>query len=245
MADPFIPIRNRLLRGDPFPVWSVLVTIFGDCAHAGVDEVSGKFLTQLSGPLDIKPEALRVALHRLKKDNWIDTRRNGRNSFYKLTASALSESRAASPRFYELPAQYGQNLQLTFCDTAPASDHLEIRSGLWLGPQETVTSPALVIQCLKQTDQFLPIIMADDMRLQFRDFTNELPVAAPVDPLEALALRIIILHIWRRLVLSVPAWLEQDPVLGQTLAQTRQLVLKTLLSLPCPDQNLIERITSL
>ena len=49
-------------------VWSIIVSLFGDLAQKTGDQISGTTLTQIITPMGIKPEAIRVALHRLRKE---------------------------------------------------------------------------------------------------------------------------------------------------------------------------------
>ena len=63
------------LRGDiPPRVWSLLVTVFGDLAQDG-SALPGTVLGEIMSRVGIKPEAMRVALHRLRKDGWIESER--------------------------------------------------------------------------------------------------------------------------------------------------------------------------
>ncbi len=66
-------------------VWSIIVSLFGDLAQKPGDQISGTTLTQIITPMGIKPEAIRVALHRLRKDGWIESTRSGRASVHFLT----------------------------------------------------------------------------------------------------------------------------------------------------------------
>ena len=70
-------ITDRLLGLESTKTWSLIATLFGDLDG---DELSGKALWSLLAPLGIKPEATRVALHRLKKDGWIVAKKAGREA---------------------------------------------------------------------------------------------------------------------------------------------------------------------
>ena len=93
----------------PIKVWSLLVTIFGD-----LSEVHGGFLTsrQLNGlfnAFDIQSGALRVALHRLRKDGWIESERIGRISRFKMTRLAQQETDKAKPVVYRAPSDHRES----------------------------------------------------------------------------------------------------------------------------------------
>ena len=86
-------------------VWSLLVTVFGDLAQNEGDVIDGPVLSLLMADIGIKPEATRVALHRLRNDEWIVSTKQGRTSQHSLTARGRRESAAANPRIYNLPQQ--------------------------------------------------------------------------------------------------------------------------------------------
>ena len=91
---------DKLVGLGPLKVWSVVITIFGDYAQSRDDRLSAERLRQLTGKMGIRADALRVALHRLRKDGWISAERSGRNSYYRLTEFGFSQCSDARPRIY-------------------------------------------------------------------------------------------------------------------------------------------------
>lgn len=89
-----------LTKGDRHRVWSLIVTVFGDLAQNQGDEISAQTLGKLTEPLGVKSEALRVALHRLRKEGWLESRRTGRSSTYFLAPYGQSQTASATPRIY-------------------------------------------------------------------------------------------------------------------------------------------------
>lgn len=81
-------------------VWSIVVSLFGDLAQDRTARVSGGALGRIIEPMGIKPEAIRVALHRLRKDGWIDSTRIGRVSEHFLTEYGRTRSAQVTPRIY-------------------------------------------------------------------------------------------------------------------------------------------------
>ena len=73
-------------------VWSIIVSLFGDMAQEPGAQISGGALTQIIEPMGIKPEAIRVALHRLRKDGWIESDRIGRVSRHVLSEFGRTQS---------------------------------------------------------------------------------------------------------------------------------------------------------
>jgi phenylacetic acid degradation operon negative regulatory protein len=81
-------------------VWSFLATAFGDLAREEDARLGGAVLRALAARAGIRGDAVRVALHRLRKDGWILSHPEGRRTSYALTPHGLAESRAAAPRIY-------------------------------------------------------------------------------------------------------------------------------------------------
>ena len=52
-------------------VWSLMVSLFGDLAQAEGAGIDGPVLSRIMTAMQIRPEATRVALHRLRNDGWI------------------------------------------------------------------------------------------------------------------------------------------------------------------------------
>ena len=76
---------QRIAECGPIRVWSLVVTIMGDLCQSPDTCIPGKTLGDLVGRLGITNQALRVALHRLRRDGWIQTVREGRTSNYFLS----------------------------------------------------------------------------------------------------------------------------------------------------------------
>lgn len=64
---------NIISGNRPPRVCSLLVTFFGELAQATPNMVSVITLNNLTRLLGIRSEAMRVALHRLRKDGWTES----------------------------------------------------------------------------------------------------------------------------------------------------------------------------
>ena len=82
---PTTALIEDLSSLETIKTWSLIVTLFGDLDGEPQVVLSGKDIGAILGHIGIKPEATRVALHRLKRDGWIDTQRAGREVFYSLS----------------------------------------------------------------------------------------------------------------------------------------------------------------
>jgi len=122
-------------------VWSLLVTVFGELAQDEGAQISALMLRQICALIGIKPEAMRVALHRLRKDGWIGNQRTGRSSAYFLTDWGRAQSAAASPRIYSAQSMSG-HAWLVVCNPAQPQQHTG-ENGIWLSSNLLLTATAL------------------------------------------------------------------------------------------------------
>jgi phenylacetic acid degradation operon negative regulatory protein len=252
------------MRGaQPPRVWSLLVTVFGDLAQDGSD-ISAGVLGQIVAAIGIRPEAMRVALHRLRKDGWIDSQRRGRSSVYALSGQGRAESAAASPRIYAAKGPPAEAAWLVLTDPS--------------GPPDTTTSGQFMIApnvLLSSTppqgkDVFVTRIGADrrlpdwmrericdpaitrlsqDLAARLHRLRHALPAAAEhghghggLDPVQQAVLRVLIVHEWRRIVLKAPALPDALFPQGWAGADCRAQVGHLLDRLPRQTPDDLERV---
>ena len=215
---PFHTIVTQLTDGHTPRVWSLLVTVFGELAQDEGAQISAPMLRQICALIGIKPEAMRVALHRLRKDGWIGNQRTGRSSAYFLTDWGRAQSAAASPRIYSAQATVA-HAWLVVSDPAQPQDH-EGNSGIWLSSNLLLTAKALA-----RDDRFctqldnasaLPTWMkakvcdpamratADAFLDTLHQVQSDLGAAPALTTLEQATLRILLVHSWRRIILKTP-----------------------------------------
>lgn len=99
-APSFSTSLTRLLAEYPQRVWSLVVTIFGDAVAPRGGELALASLLAITAAFGIQDGAVRTALSRLASDGWIESRRRGRNSYYRLTARGQAEFEVATKRIY-------------------------------------------------------------------------------------------------------------------------------------------------
>lgn len=236
------------LRGDTPPrVWSLLVTVFGDLARDG-SALPGSLLGEIMSRIGVKPEAMRVALHRLRKDGWIESQRSGRSSLYRLTPEGQAQTLAATPRIYaEDPPAERAYLVLT----DPASPLEWTRNDVWVTPHAVLTAHppagAAAFATPLAPDSALPGWMRDktcdpvtvalsaDLANRLARAEAALDRAEGADAFQVAALRVLIVHSWRRIVLKVPEL--PDYVLPSNWAgpECRARTARLLLRLPAPS----------
>jgi phenylacetic acid degradation operon negative regulatory protein len=211
------PSVAHILGGDPPRVWSFIVTIFGDLAREDDRYISSRILNRLTAEIGVKPEATRVALHRLRKEDWLESAKFGRESHYRLTNKGRKLSRAAAPRIYgdtfDLP------LWMALYDPAAvAPDGLRILSGVSLVTQEE--KGAMNIPLDHPIPQWMVDRLVDqDAQVGAKNLLQRLQTMAQISDLSCLdrmVLRLSIVHEWRRIILRVPN--VPDQVLGNGIA---------------------------
>ena len=215
---PFHTIVTQLTDGHTPRVWSLLVTVFGELAQDQGAQISALMLRRICALIGIKPEAMRVALHRLRKDGWIGNQRNGRSSAYFLTDWGRAQSAAATPRIYSAQATV-ERAWLVVSDPAQAQDHAG-DTGIWLSSNLLLTANAVPCddRFYTQLDDAsaLPNWMkakvcdpamratADAFLDTLQQVQSDLGAAPALTTLEQATLRILLVHSWRRIILKTP-----------------------------------------
>lgn len=219
MQSPPFPAIVQHLTGDRTPrVWSFLISVFGDLAQAPDARISAALLRQISAQIGIRPEAMRVALHRLRKDGWIDSARAGRTSAYFLTDRGRAQSTAASPRIYGTGPGAETAWLAAFNPGQPGAHQDE--AGVWLSATLLVsatrpaTADAFVTPLGPGTalPDWMTARICDATTVQMAaDFARALAGLRPLldsapglTTLETTALRVLLVHGWRRIVLRTP-----------------------------------------
>lgn len=212
---------ETLLQGDRPRVWSLVVTIFGDLAQNQGDEISAQTLGRLTEPMGVKSEALRVALHRLRKDGWIESTRNGRSRSYFLTGFGLQQSALATPRIYgQTNPQHSKWVLLTtevleaskslISDLQNDRDFVQLGANIFLTNEaHTPVSQGILVTNLDASP--LPEwvknhIIDPQLSLKYNEFYTQLAALRsdfPMDltALERAVLRTLIVHNWRKIIL--------------------------------------------
>ena len=248
----FEQLMSRLLAQGPPRVWSLLVTIFGDLAVAPDARLSGTCVNALTAAIGIRPEATRVALHRLRKEGWIESQRDGRKSRYGLTVQGRAETNAAWARVYG-PAPDKNKVFLVIDDPSSPAEHVDEKTqgSTFLIALRTSLSCENPEQGSKLCTQLHPSdrvpqwvsdkLCPPEVQIASQGLANRLnTVRAEVSTsnlslLQATAMREVVVHEWRRLILRVPIfpeWLFSERWEG---AECRAAVAALLRDLPAPD----------
>lgn len=243
-------------------VWSIIVTLFGDLARGQGDRISGSLLTQITEPMSIKPEAVRVALHRLRNDGWIASEKSGRSSHYHLTQNGLVQSEAASPRIYTREVLYPDVWHLRIPEPLRKSErdaqdrhmrragYVTVVPGTYLGPGAAgdFDNTLTVSGDLSALPDWLRINIAPpeaqkaykDLGQALDDFATILDGAPTPSPVQVATLRTIIVHNWRRALFSHPDLPDAFFPEGWSGSICRTKVMDALDKLGRPDMSTLE-----
>ncbi len=206
-------------------VWSIIVSLFGDMAQEPGAQISGGVLTLIIEPMGIKPEAIRVALHRLRKDGWIESDRIGRVSRHVLSEFGRTQSAAVTPRIYArgpspienwhlLIAEDGSGTQVLE-DVMLSDDYIPIGRNVAMGagpvPDQSDGLLALDISPHAAPKWVQDRLCPPELRASCKALLGAVVRAAKSrpegwapTPLQSATLRTLLVHRWRRVVLRQP-----------------------------------------
>ncbi|MBL4874911.1 MAG: phenylacetic acid degradation operon negative regulatory protein PaaX [Cohaesibacteraceae bacterium] len=218
----------------PIRAWSLIITIFGDCvAHRGGEIWLGT-LTQIMNAMNIGSGVVRTAMSRLAADGWIISDKVGRNAFYRLSDMGEREMAKATHRIYEHANQMWDGTWtiavLSATDDRPISrkklQHLGygvLATNVLIKPgHETTpgsTSGVMYLRCESSKDiaAFLGEEAWNLQQVSFgydrfiTEFENlshaladEKQLSQQVSALDALIVRILLIHNFRKPVLRDP-----------------------------------------
>lgn len=130
------PVR-RVLRHfraqRPLRAGSLLITIFGDAIAPRGGAVTLGSLIRLAAPFGLTERLVRTSVARLAREGWLESRRAGRRSEYRLTRGGAQRFAEATQRIYSAgPAQWDGRWTLLL--VPPGARRAQLRAELkWLG----------------------------------------------------------------------------------------------------------------
>lgn len=203
-------------------VWSIIISLFGDMAQQPNDQISGSALTRIITPMGIKPEAIRVALHRLRKDGWIESARSGRASIHYLTKYGRNQCDAVTPRIYARepasPQDWHMLIAADGCGQVALDEALLLpgyitvnrTTALGCGPMPQNTHDLLALDASNFTlpdwfkTQLFPAELLKSCAALLKVVNNIPELTQGLSPVQIASLRTLIVHRWRRVVLRHP-----------------------------------------
>lgn len=249
-SDAFTQTKTALLDLGGQRVWSLMVTLFGDLAQAEGDKIEGPTLSAIMAEMDVRPEAVRVALHRLRNDGWITSEKSGRTGSHALTPKGRSETTEASARIYASPTSALGHWQLAITADTPeqmkAPGFVQLLPRVYLGSANATAPPeALSLSGGTAPDwlraEIAPLMLEHEYAALLTVLRKVEQTIAhdTLTPLHKAVLRCLLVHNWRRIVLrhpTLPPALLPDDWSGHACHH----LIDTLLSrFPRPDLHLI------
>ena len=215
----FTRLFDVLNDGQSPRLWSFVVTIFGDLAQDENARISGSLMGALVARIGARPEALRVALHRLRKEGWIESHKQGRSSDYALSHWGRAQSAQASDIIYAASPVDAQ-AWLVLHDPENKAREADTRSHVLTNSASITLRPptgddALVsaLDASRAVPHWIQHKLCDAALLTAcRDLERRLDqvlahrnLIADMPALDRMVLRVLIVHSWRRVILKAPA----------------------------------------
>ena len=211
-------------------VWSVVITIFGDAVQPRGGTVAMSDLQDLLGAMQVESGALRTAMSRLAKEGWVTREKRGRHSFYKLSKAGEKTFVPAAEKIYRGPDAHSAQELIIAVGPDELGKAREKQNGLLeaLGGTRLRNGVALFAQIDKQIEaqlaksEFLILPATIDTlpdwvseQLGIEDLAKEFEAlsmrikplqehVSKFDALQAMVVRTLLIHDWRRLALRQP-----------------------------------------
>ena len=216
------------LRGEPSRTWSIIITIYGDAIVPRGGCVWLGTLLSIFKSLEIGDGVVRTAMSRLAADGWLERSKVGRNSFSRLAAKGRATFSEATRHIYAArPPVWLGHVDLALLSNGPdkdqARDTLQRAGfgspgpGLFVAPGGRGGAPAgaLILQATAAPEglrdlaaRSWPLAATAEAYLHFIETFAPLRAAldagSPLDDLEALVSRVLLIHEYRRIVLRDP-----------------------------------------
>ena len=135
IASPAAELVHRFRRQRPLRGGSLIVTIFGDCILPRGGAVALGSLIALAQPFGLNERLVRTATARLAKEGWLEGRREGKHSEYRLSKDGRARFAEATKRIYGEPdADWSGRWTLIVVPPMPALERKSIGKDLvWRG----------------------------------------------------------------------------------------------------------------
>ncbi|MBF9195845.1 PaaX family transcriptional regulator C-terminal domain-containing protein [Microvirga terrestris] len=231
-------LLDRFHERTPIRAGSLIVTVFGDAIVPRGGVLSLSSLHEIMRAFRISDTLVRTALSRLVSEGWFERWKVGRNSYYQLTAQGQEAFAQATQRIYADPPQtWHGSFDLLLRDNG--QDRGTLRAELSeagygaLGPDLLIApagssvgregilrlsaSPADLPTARRLAERAWPLESIEGRYRRFVDTyagtLQALESGARFSSLDALLVRILLIHDYRRAVLK-------DPLLPQELLPT-------------------------
>jgi len=237
-------LLKHLHKGGRPRVWSVIITLFGDAVVPRGGVISLTSIQEIFAHMQFEENAVRTAMSRLTKENWLIRTKEGRQSFYKLAPQGLGKFETATKRIYTKSTQdWSGEFDLVLMKSADArSRNTQKKQMLALGYGSPVADvyikpganelplPADMnvisrLTCQAGEQNLLQGLVSESWHMDelhagyeavirmYEPVFDMLAIVEDLAPMDALVLRLLLIHDWRRVVLKdveLPDGLKPD-----------------------------------
>jgi phenylacetic acid degradation operon negative regulatory protein len=128
-------LLKSFARRKPVRAGSLIVSLFGDVVSQHGNSVWLGSLIGALAPFGVNARQVRTAVFRLVRERWLAAERDGRRSYYNLTASGTRQYQRAAARVYAAPAPcWDGRWTLVVTTSCSPEQRDELRRELrWLG----------------------------------------------------------------------------------------------------------------
>ncbi len=227
MQSPLYHVLKHLRR-EPSRTWSIVVTIYGDAIAPRGGALWLGTLCEVFAAMEITDGVVRTAASRLAADGWLARHRVGRNSYYRLGPKGTATFAQAAARIYgRHTAPREPKFKLVVLNQGGERDATRASlqragfgaaaPGLFVAPMHaplpTVAADAMVMQAEADPEttrrlarQAWPL---DALAADYRRFLTlfaplQAALQSGIADLEALLIRILLVHEFRRIILRDP-----------------------------------------
>lgn len=227
-APPIAHLLDQFHARKPARIWSLIVTLYGDAIVPRGGSLWIGSLIEIMALFRVDAGHVRTAVSRLSSDGWLSSTKQGRASYYRLSHIGEDEFLQATQRIYStIPIKTGA-LRVAVIgpdtdDAASLRDALKaagyaavspvIHVGLGNLPLQLRESKGLFVLTPEEKDKQTLAATAwrlDEMARAYHDFIALFsPLVAnlhkrPLSNEEALIVRTLLIHFFRRVVLRDP-----------------------------------------
>ena len=234
---PARELVERFHRQRPLRAGSLIITLFGDAILPRGGAVSLRSLIDLAGAFRVNERLVRTATARLAQEGWLEARRLGKHSEYRLTEGGRERFAEATARIYgPSTAPWSGRWTLVVLPAMPTAERQRLRKTLaWQGFGE-IASGVFAHPALHRSPLDLPtgalLFEADlaspsstalidlgwdlkDLAQRYRQFADrfervQAELERDPDPGAAFVVRTLLIHEYRRFHL-------RDPLLPEAL----------------------------
>ncbi|MEE9315231.1 MAG: PaaX family transcriptional regulator C-terminal domain-containing protein [Rhizobiaceae bacterium] len=223
MSD-FEDLLKQVKRGEKLRVWSLIITFFGDAVMPRGGAVSASTISAVMAQIGIEAGAVRTALSRLASDGWVVREKIGRNAYYRLSPMGHEPFENAASRIYACRrVDNSKNKPWMIAIAAPNGtgdmawaeqyEGLCFASNIALfnDPSTKLHDVATKEECMVIEGDITAFpkwltkwVQPNQSKLAYENIMAAFGSFTPSTPLEAIAVRTLLIHQWRRQLLRTP-----------------------------------------